>query len=364
MKHTPLHDLNASLGAKFGPFAGYDMPLFYKAGILTEHNHVREKAGLFDISHMLQVELSGADAAGLLSRLCPYDAASHTAGRARYTFFLNEQGGVMDDVIVTRLAPDRFLVVCNAGCADKDHEHMLHHAPGFGVEVRIEPRALIALQGPMAEAVLTQAGMDVSGLYFLDALEMAAEGGNWFVSRSGYTGEDGFEIAMPVAQAEAFARRLLADERVLPIGLGARDSLRLEAGLPLYGQDLAEDITPMEAGLSWAIPKELCSGGDYIGSLAVAQKHAIGRARKRIGLRPEGNAPVRAHAPVFDGHGRQVGEVTSGGFGPTAGGPVAMALVEASAEGPWSCELRGRRIAAEQSKLPFAPHRYKTRPAA
>lgn len=363
MKTTPLHDLNLELGAKTGPFAGYDMPLFYKAGILAEHAHVREKAGLFDISHMLQVELSGPRAAELLARLCPYDAPTHENGRARYTFFLNEQGGVMDDLIVTRLTADRFLVVCNAGCADKDHEHMLHHAPAFDVEVKALDRALVALQGPQAEAVLQAAGVDVSDLFFLDAREFAAEGGGWFVSRSGYTGEDGFEIAMPAAQAEAFARRLLSDERVLPIGLGARDSLRLEAGLPLYGQDLAEDITPLEAGLAWAIPPHLREGGDYVGALAIAQKHALGRARKRIGLRPQGAAPVRTHAPVFDASGRRVGEVTSGGFGPTAGGPVAMALVEASAEPPFACELRGRRIPADPAKLPLVPHRYKTRPA-
>ena len=364
LKHTPLHELHAELGARFGPFAGYDMPLFYKPGIISEHGHVRKSAGLFDISHMMQLELSGAGSAALLSRLCPYVAADQETGRARYTFFLNEQGGVMDDLIVTRLAQDRFLVVCNAANAARDHEHVLHYAPGFEVEVAVRDRAFLALQGPLAAAVMEDAGIRCGDFYFLDAREMAIDGGDWFISRSGYTGEDGFEIALPAGEAERFARRLLADDRVLPIGLGARDSLRLEAGLPLHGQDLAEDINPLEAGLAWAIPAPLRREGAYGGALAIAQKAALGRARMRSGLTPEGSAPVRAHAPVFDASGRQVGEVTSGGFGPSFGGPIAMALVEASAEEPFSCELRGKRIPAARQKLPFIPHRYRTRTTA
>lgn len=361
MKQTPLHTLNQELGAKTGPFAGYDMPLFYRAGILAEHRHVREAAGLFDICHMLQVEICGREAARLISLLCPYDAGGHPIGRARYSFFLNDKAGIIDDLIVTRLAEDRFLVVCNAGCAEKDLLHIKHHAAALDVAVELPERALIALQGPQSEAVLTALDFDVASLKFLDVGEFTptANGGKWLVSRSGYTGEDGFEIAMPVGEAEAFARKLLDDSRVLPIGLGARDSLRLEAGLPLYGQDLTHEITPMEAGLAWAIPKSHREGGNFVGALALAQKFAAGRARKRVGLLPQGAAPVRAHAELTDRTAKRVGEITSGGFGPTLNAPIALGLVDMEAEPPFYAELRGKRIPVEETKLPFVPHRYK-----
>lgn len=361
MKQTPLHTLNLELGARTGPFAGYDMPLFYRAGILAEHRHVREAAGLFDICHMLQVEIAGPDAAALVSTLCPYAAGEQAIGRARYSFFLNERAGIIDDLIVTRLAQDRFLIVCNAGCADKDLLHIQHHAASLDVAVDLPARALIALQGPQAEAVLTALDLDVAPLRFLDVGEFTptANGGKWLVSRSGYTGEDGFEIAMPTGEAEAFARKLLADSRVLPIGLGARDSLRLEAGLPLYGQDLSHDITPMEAGLAWAIGKSHREGGEFVGALALAQKFASGRARRRIALLPQGAAPVRAHAELTDGEGKRIGEITSGGFGPTLNAPIALGLIDIEAKAPFFAELRGRRIPVEETKLPFVPHRYK-----
>ena len=356
VKKIPLHSLHEELGAKFGPFAGFDMPLSYPAGIMAEHRHTREAAGLFDISHMLHVELSGSGAAQAVSRLCPYVAGEQAVGQARYSFLLNEHGGIIDDVIVTRLGETRFRIVCNAGCAQKDLEHISHHAAHFDAKVDVIDVAFLALQGPQSEAVLGRTGMDVTGLSFMQAVE--PENG-WFVSRTGYTGEDGFELAMPADEAEAFARKLLDDADVAPIGLGARDSLRLEAGLPLYGQDLSEDITPMEAGLAWAIPKEVRQDGDFVGAMAIAQKFQAGRARKRVGLKPAGNAPVRGHAELFDATGAHVGEVTSGGFGPSVGHPVAMGLVAVDAQEPFEAELRGKRMAMEVVKLPFAPHRYK-----
>jgi aminomethyltransferase len=354
LKKTPLNALHGELGAKFGPFAGYDMPLFYPAGILAEHRHTRAAAGLFDISHMLQVEITGKDAAAAIERLCPYPASEQPAGRARYSFFLNESGGIIDDLIVTRLSDERFLLVCNAGSASKDLEHIRAHSAGAAVAVR--DRAFLALQGPQGEAVLRDCGIGPLPEVFLDALELP---GDRFISRSGYTGEDGFEIALPAGEAEAFARRLLADTRVAMAGLGARDSLRLEAGLPLYGQDLSEEITPQEAGLSWAIPQSHRSGGPFVGAEALAANFAAGRKRRRIGLVPEGAAPVRAHAEIRDASGQRVGEVTSGGFGPTVNHPVAMGLIAVDATLPLFAELRGRQAPLAEAKLPFVPHRYK-----
>lgn len=356
MKQIPLHDLHAGLGAKFGPFAGYDMPLFYKPGVLKEHLHTRAHAGLFDISHMLHVDVAGAQAADLVSRLCPYPAGEQQPGSGRYTFFLNEAAGIIDDLIVTRLGTDHFRIVCNAGCAEKDVAHLQAHAEGFDATVTPLELAFLALQGPDAEAVLVKAGRDFSNLGFMKARQT---GDGWFASRSGYTGEDGFEIALPADAADAFARTLLADVRVLMIGLGARDSLRMEAGLSLYGQDLAEDVTPMEAGLSWAIPKPCRRGGRFIGAAALEAGFIDGPARKRVGLQPVGTAPVRGHTPLFDGSGQKIGEVTSGGFGPSVGHPIALGLVATGATTPFFAELRGRRIEMEPVSLPFVPHRYK-----
>ena len=356
MKQTPLFQLHVELGARFGAFAGYDMPLFYPLGVIGEHRHTRSATGLFDISHMVQVELQGSNAAALVAHLCPYPAGTQQTGRSRYSFFLNEDAGMIDDVIVTRLFEDRFLIVCNAGCAQKDLLHVAKHAAGFQVAVTVHERALLAVQGPHAENALSRLAMDVADLDFLDARELA---GGRFVSRSGYTGEDGFEIAMATSEIEPFARALLADKSVQMIGLAARDSLRLEAGLSLYGQDLAEDITPMEAGLAWAIPQSHRSGGSFVGAAALARKFAEGRARKRVGLIPDGSAPVRAHAAITDPAGRKVGEVTSGGFGPTVNHPIALGLVETNAGDSLFADLRGRPIGLKQVTLPFVPHNYK-----
>ncbi|MEM7464801.1 MAG: glycine cleavage system aminomethyltransferase GcvT [Pseudomonadota bacterium] len=356
MKHLTLENLHRKLGAKFGDFAGYEMPLFYTAGIIREHENTRKNAGLFDISHMVMVEFEGPGAASLISRLCPYPAEDQEIGRSRYCYFLNEQAGIIDDVIITRLGETRYTIVCNAGCAEKDLAHIHAQAKDFDCKVTVLDRNLLALQGPAAESVLEKCGLDVSGLSFLQVAE-TEEG--WMIARSGYTGEDGFEIALRPQDAEKFAEKILEDTRVLPVGLGARDSLRLEAGLPLYGQDLSEDISPMEAGIAWAIPKSHREGGNFIGAEALAEKFIEGRKRKRIGLKPIGNAPVRAHARLVDQGGHAIGEVTSGGFGPTAGHPVALGLIAVDHEGPILAELRGRQIEMETAKLPFVEHRYK-----
>ena len=355
MEQTPFYQTHVDAGAKMGAFAGYDMPLFYPLGVMKEHEHTRAAAGLFDISHMVHVSLSGAEAAALVARLCPYHADQQTIGQARYTFMLNKDGGIIDDLIVTRLGDERYLIVANAGCAEKDVAHIQAEATPFDVTVEILPRAFLALQGPKAEAVLG-AHFDVASMDFMTAQEPAD---GWFVSRTGYTGEDGFEIAMPKADGVGFAEKLLADDRVEWIGLGARDSLRLEAGLPLYGQDLSEEITPHEAGLIWAIPKDLRGGGGYIGADALAEKIEAGRNRMRVALLPEGR-PVRGGTDLVDDAGNNIGTVTSGGFGPSLKGPMAMALVSVSAaDAEIFADMRGKQIPMKRVKPPFVAHNYK-----
>jgi aminomethyltransferase len=355
VKKTPLYQSHIDAGAKMGAFAGFDMPLFYPLGVMKEHEHTRNHAGLFDISHMVHVQISGADAATLIGTLCPYHAEQQSIGQARYTFMLTQQAGIIDDLIVTRLASDRFLIVANAGCADKDIAHVMAAAADCNVSVDILPRGFLALQGPDAEAVLGS-HFDVAEMEFMTAVEPAD---GWFVSRTGYTGEDGFEIAMPEQEAEKFAAKLLADERVEWIGLGARDSLRLEAGLPLYGQDLSEEISPHEAGLLWAIPKDLRSGGGYIGAASLGEKIEAGRKRMRVALLPEGR-PVRGDTALVSEDGSAIGLVTSGGFGPTLKGPMAMALVDVSAAvSPIFADMRGKKILMKRVKPPFVPHNYK-----
>jgi len=355
VKQTPLYQSHIDAGAKMGAFAGFDMPLFYPLGVMKEHEHTRGHAGLFDISHMVHVSLSGPEAAALVSRLCPYHADQQEIGTARYTFMLTADAGIIDDLIVTRLEAERFLIVANAGCAEKDVAHISKTAEAFDVAVTIIPRGFLALQGPDAEAVLAQ-HFEVAPMAFLSAIEPRD---GWFISRSGYTGEDGFEIAMPEAECASFAEQLLSDERAEWIGLGARDSLRLEAGLPLYGQDLSEEITPHEAGIIWAVPKDLRQGGPFIGADSLAEKIAAGRRRMRVALLPEGR-PVRGGTELQDDDGNAIGEVTSGGFGPTLKGPMAMALVDvAKADGSIVADMRGKKIPMQRVKPPFVPHQYK-----
>lgn len=340
-----------------GEFAGFSMPLFYPLGVMKEHLHTRSAAGLFDISHMVHLEVTGKEAAVLIERACPYGASNQPIGQARYTFFLNENAGVIDDLIITRLGDKRYLIVANAGCADKDIAHIKGLAEGFDSNVEVIPRGFLALQGPKAEQVLLDAGFDTPSLAFMTGIEPKS---GWFLSRTGYTGEDGFEIAMPVGETEAFAKKLLEYPDVELIGLGARDSLRLEAGLSLYGQDLDDNVTPHEAGLLWAIPKSLRDGGPFIGAEALKEKIAAGRSRKRVGLRATGKIPVRAGAKLVNEAGDEIGKVTSGGFGPSFEGPVALGLITmASADYPIFAEVRGKQISMEIHALPFVPHTYK-----
>lgn len=357
MKHTPLFDLHIESGAKMGEFAGYSMPLFYPLGVMKEHLHTRSAAGLFDISHMVHVELSGPQVVAMIERLCPYSAGTQELGSSRYTFFLTEDAGIIDDLIVTRLEETRFLVVANAGCAEKDIAHMNAVSQEYDAAVSVRPRGFLALQGPKAEAVLADHGFAVADMPFMSGVEPKP---GWFLSRSGYTGEDGFEIAMPESDCDAFARKLLGDERVEAIGLGARDSLRLEAGLSLYGQDLSDTISPHEAGLIWAIPKPLREAGSYIGAARLAEKISTGRKRMRIGVSPEGKMPVRAGAVLQNEAGENIGIITSGGFGPTIGSGVALGLVNVdAADGLIVADVRGKKVPMQRVKLPFVPHNYK-----
>ena len=358
LKNLPLKDLHDGAGARFGPFAGWSMPISYRPGVLKEHLHTREQAGLFDISHMQLFELSGAGAADLMSHACPLDAASLPLGRSKYTILLNDAAGIIDDVIVTRLGPERFIMVANAGNAATVESHLQTITPGHACTLRKRDRVLLALQGPAAESVLVGAGHDYSALAFMQALEPRA---NWLVTRSGYTGEDGFEIAVPVEEAESLATGLLADERVMWVGLAARDSLRLEAGLCLHGQDIDDSIDPVSARLLWAISISQRQNGRFVGADALRELIAAPRERVRVGLKPEGRQPVRAGARLFGANDTEIGLVTSGGFGPSAGHPVAMGYVVADQARPGtllSAEIRGNHVPISVHQLPFMPHRY------
>tara|TARA_R110000751_G_scaffold271365_2_gene371242 strand:+ start:85898 stop:86998 length:1101 start_codon:yes stop_codon:yes gene_type:complete len=360
-KQLPLNAMHVAAGARFGAFAGYDMPITYPLGVMKEHLHTRAEAGLFDISHMSHIEITGPESPDLVSRACPYHAVQQQQGTGRYTYMLNEQGGMIDDLIVSRLGPERFLVVANGACADKDLAHLVALAGDFNARVQHIPRVFLALQGPKSAMVLARLIPASGGLTFMQVMEL--DDGS-FLSRSGYTGEDGFEIGLSPQKAEDFARALLQDPHVEWIGLGARDSLRIEAGLPLYGQDMDEKTDPVLAGLLWAIPKELRGGGDYIGASALAEIATRGVSHKHVGLKPDGKAPVRGGALLFAGEAPdspQIGIVTSGGFGPSCGHPVAMGRVLQSAALAGNqiyADVRGRRLACTIHKLPFVPRNY------
>ena len=359
IRHLPLEDLHQAAGAKFGAFAGWSMPLTYPAGVMKEHLHAREHVGLFDISHMKLFEISGADAVALLDRACPLDANQLTIHHSKYTLLLNEEAGIIDDLIVTRLGTERFMVVANAGNAATDEAHL--RALANGLDVRIKPldRVFLAIQGPESWAALSRAGIETGSLVFMNGIEPRK---NWFLSRSGYTGEDGFEIGLPEADARELLSNLLKDERVHWVGLAARDSLRLEAGLCLHGQEITPETNPVDAGLMWAIPKEIRASGDFIGAKALREAIARGPAQKRVGLKPEGRQPVRAGTPLSDADGNSVGRVTSGGFGPSAGHPVAMGYVAVSTAASGSklfADVRGTKLPVDIHPLPFTPHHYR-----
>jgi aminomethyltransferase len=362
---TPLAGLHREMGGKLVDFAGYSLPVQFPAGIVAEHTQAREAAALFDVSHMGQVVLTGAGAADALERLVTGSIRELAEGRQRYTLFTNEAGGILDDLIVARLAPDaegneRLFCVVNAACKADDIAHLRANLPGVAVTV-LEDRALVALQGPKAVDALARHAPAVADLTFLSVAETEVAGVPAVVSRSGYTGEDGFEISLPAGEAERVARLLLDEPEVAPAGLGARDSLRLEAGLCLYGHDLTPDTSPVEADLAWAIGKRRRAEGGFPGAEIVLRQLEDGPRRRRVGLRPEGRAPVREGAGLFDAEGRTVGLVTSGGFGPSVGAPVAMGLVAdvlAVPDTQLFAEVRGKRLPVRVAALPFVPHRY------
>ena len=362
--HTPLHALHLELGAKMVPFAGYSMPVSYPQGILAEHRQCRESAVLFDVSHMGQLRLVGDDAAAALETLVPVDIVGLAPGKQRYALFTHDAGGILDDLMVTRRADHLFLVV-NAACKEADTTHLRTH---LSTRCLIEPlpeRALLALQGPKAAAVMQRLAPELAKITFMTGGEATIHGVACFATRSGYTGEDGFEISVAAAEAETLARALLAEPEVAPAGLGARDTLRLEAGLCLYGHDIDTTTTPVQAGLTWAIQKVRRPGGEraggYPGAQTIAAQLADGAPMKRVGLVGLERVPVREGAHIVDDAGLGIGRVTSGTVGPSVGQPIAMAYLPSALAVPGTvvhADVRGKRQPLRVSPLPFAPHRY------
>lgn len=364
LARTPLYDLHVELGARMVAFAGYHMPVQYADGIIHEHQHTRSAAGLFDVSHMGQVRISGDGAARALESLAPMDIVGLAPGHMRYGVFTDAGGGVLDDFMLANTGEELFAVV-NAACKADDIRRM---RASIGTRCDIDElvgRALLALQGPAAAAVLETLAPGVARMHFMMTSAMEVAGIACVVSRSGYTGEDGFEISVPGADAEDLARRLLANDAVVPVGLGARDSLRLEAGLCLYGQDMNRNTTPVEAGLAWTIAKARRRGGERAGGFPgedrILAELADGVSRRLVGLRPRGRAPVRAGAELVESDGRSIGMVTSGGFGPTVGAPVAMGYVGSECSTPGTvvqAVVRGKQLPTEVTALPFVERRY------
>jgi aminomethyltransferase len=361
LERTPLHDLHIRLGGKMVPFAGYDMPVQYAAGVLKEHLHTRASAGLFDVSHMGQVRITGNDPAAALESLVVGDLQSLEVGEMRYTLFTNEAGGILDDLMVTN-AGDHLFVVVNAACKAQDIAHMQRGLDGRAMVEPLPDRALIAVQGPKAAAAVGKLAPKSSDLYFMQGAAMPVADIDCYVTRSGYTGEDGFEISAPGGDAEAIAGTLLDDPDVEPIGLGARDSLRLEAGLCLYGHDIDETTSPVEASLLWTIAKRRRGDGGFPGAEVIREQIANGVARKRVGLRPEGKAPAREGTEIADADERVIGKVTSGGFGPSVGGPIAMGYVEtahAKIDTAINLMVRGTARPATVTRMPFIEPGYR-----
>lgn len=362
LQKTPLYDLHVELGARMVPFAGYSMPVQYADGILKEHQHTRTSAGLFDVSHMGQVRLRGKDVAAALEALLPIDVIDLPLNRQRYALFIDDNGGILDDLMVTNCG-DHYLLVVNAACKAEDIAYLCAQLPA---SIAVEPltdHSLLALQGPAARAVLSRLAPAAAALKFMQAQALSIDGVDCWVSCSGYTGEDGYEISVPSAVAEKLARRLLAESEVAAIGLGARDSLRLEAGLCLYGHDIDRDTTPVEGNLVWALSKIRRPGGARAGGYPAAEKIeaqlAHGVSRQRVLLRPQGKQPVREGAQVVNAEGQIVGRITSGGFGPSVGAPVAMGYVETTAlQHELFALVRDKRIPLSQQKGAFVPQRY------
>ncbi|MCR9104556.1 MAG: glycine cleavage system aminomethyltransferase GcvT [Gammaproteobacteria bacterium] len=364
MLHTPLDALHRELGARMVPFAGYDMPVQYSQGIIKEHLHTRQAAGLFDVSHMGQLLVRGEGAAELLESLVPADVLGLGEHRQTYALLTNTAGGVIDDLIITRWPQDTFFLVVNAGCKHEDIAHIESHLRGQSLQV-LQSQALLALQGPKARAVMQSVCAPAAGLVFMQGMPAVIDNIDVYITCSGYTGEDGFEISVEAQHADALARRLLAFDAVEAIGLGARDSLRLEAGLCLYGHELGPDIDPVQAGLLWSIGKARRAtgprAGGFPGAESIFAKATAGAAMRRVGLKALGKRPMREGQPVMDADGRTVGEVCSAAFGASVGGPIAMAYVESAACEPGTelaVMIRDKANPVVVSALPFHPQRY------
>lgn len=373
LRLTPLDAWHRRLGARMTEFAGYAMPVQYdlsgelasrcKGGVMSEHLHCRTAASLFDVSHMGQGILSGVNPAAALERLVPGDMLGLKPGRQRYTVFTNEAGGILDDLMVANLGHDRLFVVMNASRKEDDLAHLAEHLPAGCTVSAQEDRALIALQGPAAASVLSRICPEAADLRFMDVAQLQAGGIPCFVSRSGYTGEDGFEISVPAGQAEALADTLLEQPEVAPAGLGARDSLRLEAGLCLHGNDIDDLTTPVEAALAWTIGKRRRRDWDFMGAQVIRDQLENGPHRLRVGVRLAGRAPARAKTDIIAEDGTAAGTVTSGSFSPTLNAPIAMGYVRkdlSQPDTPLQLIVRGRPLPASVATLPFVPHRYAT----
>ena len=370
LKRTPLYELHCELGAKLTEFAGYEMPIQYSLGILGEHQHTRTKAGLFDVSHMGQIILRGnsyQETALAFERAIPMDVLGLKVGRQRYGFLTTDGGGILDDLMFSN-RKDHIFVVLNAACKDSDIVHLRTLLePEISIEV-IENRALIALQGPAAETVLSEFNSQISAMKFMDIETLSIAGAECWISRSGYTGEDGFEISIPSSAAEAITRSILSKQEVEFVGLGARDSLRLEAGLCLYGHDIDEETTPVEASLTWAIQKARRTNGErangFLGDKIITQQLDMGTYRKRVGFLPQTRAPMREGVEIYETESSKevIGKITSGGYGPTVGHPVAMGYINSEyvdSNSNLFGELRGKRVPVKIAKLPFVPLNFK-----
>lgn len=365
---TALYDRHLALGARMVPFAGYEMPVQFREGIIAEHAHTRNAAGVFDVSHMGQAVVSARDhqtAAEALERLVPGDLLGLAPGRIRYTQFTNASGGIIDDLMVSRPASPaqegRLVLVVNASRKEVDYAWLAQHLPEDVKLTRSEDRSLLALQGPKAEAVLTRYCPQAAALSFMASIPARFDGVDFHLARSGYTGEDGYELSVPTDHVLTVYDRLLSDPDVKPIGLGARDSLRLEAGLCLYGHDIDETTSPVEADLTWSIGKRRRTEGGFMGVGRIAEELKDGSRRRRVGILPEGRAPAREGTAIM-ADGRSIGRLTSGGFGPTLGRPIAMGYVEREFSAPGTridLMVRDKPLAAQVVSLPFVPHRYK-----
>jgi aminomethyltransferase len=361
---TPLDALHRELGAKMVPFAGYDMPVQYPPGIIKEHLQTREAAGLFDVSHMGQVIIEGADSAAMLESLVPVDIEGLGINRQTYALLTNDQGGVLDDLIITRWDEERFFLVVNAACKAQDIEHLRNNLSGQSLQV-LEDQALLALQGPSAREVMAELCPAAADLVFMQGCSGTIDGVDAYITCSGYTGEDGFEISVAGAHADALARRLISFPQVEPIGLGARDSLRLEAGLCLYGHELTTEIDPVQAGLLWSISKvrraDGARAGGFPGADVIFARIENKPALRRVGLSVEGKRPVRDGQTVVDSDGKPVGEICSAGYGASVGRPIAMAYIQRELGEPGTAlavDVRGKLLPVIVTRMPFIPQRY------